>query len=174
MKTRFFAFFIAAAVVGAGAALPASSIANDAPAPSTAAEIRSEHEEYARMLEVHLAHMKGRVKPTRDQENNWREFEAAVHGAAEAHLDAMMEYLARLTAGEKPSPIEHVRMTANHMAKGSGVVEKVADAAEPLYESLTDQQKREFGRLLKILVERLPHAGMGLHPWGHDKLEKPS
>ncbi|HKN29214.1 MAG TPA: Spy/CpxP family protein refolding chaperone [Roseiarcus sp.] len=173
MKKRLLALFVAAAIIGSGLAWSASSIAGDTPAPLTAAEIGREHKEYARMFDVLLARMKAQVKLTHDQENNWRQFEAAVHSAAEAHLDAMMETLSRLKAGEKPSPIEHVRIIADHMAKGSHEVQNVADAAEPLYESLTAEQKRDFDRLLRNLVERLPHAGMGLHPWGHDKLEEP-
>jgi len=147
-----------------------SSIAGDAP---TAAEIRHEHEEYVRMLDVHLAIMKAQIKLTHDQENNWRQFEAVVHSAANAHLDAMMEMLARLEAGEKPSPIEHVRTIADHMAKSSVEVKNVADAAEPLFESLTIEQKRIFGPLLQKLVERLPHAGTGLYLWCHDMVAEP-
>ena len=170
------AFFIAAAVIGSGLASSASSIAGDGPAPLTAAEIRREHEEYARMFDVLLARTKAEIRLTHDQENNWRRFEAAVHSATESYWDAMMETLARLKVGEKPSPIEHVRAIADHMAKGSDQVKSMADAAEPLFKSLSVEQKGKFGRLLQLLVERFPHAGAGLHPgaglhrWGHDKV----
>jgi hypothetical protein len=173
MNKRLLAFFIAAAVIGSGLASSASSIAGDSPAALTAAEIRREHEEYVRMFDVLLARMKAEVKLTHDQENNRRRFEAAVHRAAEAHWDATMETLGRLKAGEKPSPIKQVRTIADHMAKGSDQAKNVADAAEPLFESLTVEQKGTFGRLLQMLVERLPYARVGLHRWGHDKVEEP-
>jgi len=93
------------------------------------------------MFDVLLARMKAEVKLTRDQKNNWRRFEAAVHRAAEAHRDATMETLGRVKAGEKPSPIEQVRTIADHMAKGSDQAKNGADAAEPLFASLTVEQK---------------------------------
>jgi hypothetical protein len=171
MRPRSLALFIAAAVIGSGLAVSDSSIAGNAPA--TASEIRGEHEEYTRMFDVLLARVKAKVKLTHDQENNWRRFEAAVHRAAEAQWDATRETIGRLKAGEKPSPIKQVRTIADHMAKGSDQANNVADAAEPLFESLTVEQKGKFGRLLQMLVERLPHAGVGLHRWGDDKVEEP-
>jgi hypothetical protein len=168
INKRLQAFFVAATVIASGLASPASLIAGASPS----AEIRREHEEYARMFDVLLTRMKAEVKLTHDQENNWRRFEAAVHRAAEAHRDAT-ETLGRLKAGEKPSPIKQVRTIADHMAKGSDQAKDLADAAEPLFESLTVEQKGKFGRLLQMLVERLPYAEVGLHRWGHDKVEEP-
>jgi hypothetical protein len=154
----------------AGLAASTSAIAGGAPAPGNAAELSREHAEHERMLDTHLARMKAEIRLTAAQEAHWRRFEAVVRDAAKTHLDSMMEKLARSKVGEKPSPIEHARGIADEMAKSSTAVKTVADAAEPLFESLSAEQKRKFARRLQMLVERLPHAGMGFYPWGGDRI----
>jgi len=49
---------------------------------------------------------------------------------------------------------------SNHLAQASDSLNKIADSAKPLYDSLDDGQKRHFGPLLLML------RGDGSHPGG--------
>ncbi len=54
-----------------------------------------------------------------------------------------------MASGERPSPIERMTMMSEHLKKEAEQLEAVADAAKPLYDSLTDAQKRDFGPLMR-------------------------
>jgi hypothetical protein len=49
-------------------------------------------------------------------------------------------------------------------------MEKIADAAKPLYDSLDDTQKRRFGMLLHMMMRmhgHMEHMGHMMHVEGH-------
>jgi len=168
MKKFLLGSVAAAGLLGSVIGFGAFAAPGDPPAPPSAAEIQRMQEDHAVMLDSHLAGMKAGLKLTADQEKNWAPFEAAVREASKAHEDAMRQMHAAMGAGERPSPIQHMQMMSEGMAKMSTQLKSVADAAKPLYDSLTDAQKRHFGPLLRGLVEHGPHGGpmMGGF-WGH-------
>jgi hypothetical protein len=174
MRERFLMSFVAAAMIGPALGWSAPAIAADARPAPRAAEVQRDHQEHAWMLAMHLARMRVELKLTPRQEKEWRPFETAVQAAAATHLDAMMRTPARSRAGDEASPSEYARMMAEHATKAAAAVEKVADASEPLFQTLTVEQKRAFGRHFRALIERLPHAAMGVHRWGHDKVDEPN
>lgn len=128
--------------------------AGDAPLPSPAAEAATVQQEHAAMLEAHLAGLKAGLQLTADQEKNWPPLEAAIRAAAKAHEEGLRQMHERKEGGERPSPIERMRMMSDHMSKMSTELMAIADAGKPLYDSLTDAQKRVFGPLLREFVER--------------------
>lgn len=119
----------------------------------------------AALLDAHLAGLKAGLKLTADQEKNWAGFETAVRDIARSHaerLHAMREAREQWKeSGERPSPIEHMRMVSDRLAKGSTDMKMLADAASPLYASLDDGQKRLFGVLFRDLVHRDHHSHKG-------------
>ena len=60
---------------------------------------------------------------------------------------------AREARQSRPDAVERLRRGADAMTARAGNLKKLADAAEPLYKSLDDGQKRRFAVLL--------HAGRG-------------
>ena len=62
-----------------------------------------------------------------------------------AHRDARRGDDRRL-----PDAIERLRYGADAMNTRAGALKRLADAAEPLYKSLDDGQKRRFGMLLRV------------------------
>jgi hypothetical protein len=58
------------------------------------------------------------------------------------------------SAGERPSPIDRMSMMADHIEKTAAELRKVAEAGKPLYDSLTDTQKKEFGPLMREFKPR--------------------
>jgi hypothetical protein len=132
--------------------------ANDPSAPAASPMMEAR----AALLDAHLAGLKAGLKLSPDQEKNWSAFETAVRDIARSHaerLHAMREAREQWKeSGVRPSPIEHMRMISDRLAKGSADLKTLADAASPLYASLDDGQKRIFGVLFRDLVHRDHHS----------------
>ncbi len=142
--------------------------------PPSAAQMQQMQEERAAMLDAHLAGIKAGLKLTADQEKLWPQFESAIRDAAKARGEAMRQM--RETMGQKgaerPSPIAHMQMMSDHLAKMSAELKSVADAGKPLYEALNDAQKHNFGPLMHELMQPPGHMGdhMGwMWHHGHDE-----
>ena len=125
----------------------ASSVANSA-VPS-AAEIQRIQERQSVLLEAHLAGMKAGLKLNDEQARNWPAFESAIRVAARARSDRWTQARDRMAQGERPSPIERMTIMADHIEKTAADLRKVVEASKPLYASLDDAQKREFGPLMR-------------------------
>lgn len=130
--------------------------------PTPPAEAAMADQERAALLEAHLAGLKAGLNLTPDQEKNWAPLEAAIRQAAKAHDEGLRRMRERGASGERPSPIERMRMMSDHMSKMSGELSALADAGKPLYDSLTDAQKRVFGPLLREFVERGGREGSSM------------
>ena len=150
---------VAVAVVGSGSGLGAVAAEGDAPPPPAAAETQNRQQERAAMLEAHIAGMKAGLTLTAEQEKNWPAFEAAIREAAKAREEGWRQMRERMSGAERPSPIERMLLMSERLNKISEELTKLADAGKPLYDSLTDDQKRVFGPLLREFVERGRHPG---------------
>jgi LTXXQ motif family protein len=114
-------------------------------------------EERAALLDARLAGFKAALKLNGDQEKSWSLFENAVRDAAKARAENMRAMRERREGDEQPSPIDRMRMMSDRLAKRSAAVKTLADAATPLYVSLDDGQKRDFGFLFRDLLHRGRH-----------------
>jgi len=174
MRKWILASVAAVALVGAA---PLATAASGDPAGQPGGPEMGQHmpspEIMKVMLDAKLGGMKAALKLTADQEKLWTPFEAAVRDADRMREDAMREMRDRFQKGERPTPIERINLMADHMAKGATELKQVADAAKPLYDSLNDTQKRDFGPLLQTLRPNPgPHEGHG--PWSdHEGGEMP-
>ena len=54
--------------------------------------------------------------------------------------------------GEHMSPIDHLDAMADRLSKAAANVKTIADAAKPLYASLDEGQKHDFGTLGRMLM----------------------
>jgi len=107
--------------------------------------------------EARLAALKAGLTLTAEQEKNWPAFEAAARELGKLRLDRMS---AMRTAQPTNDPAERLRRRATAMADTSAVLKKLADATDPLYKSLDDNQKRRFAMLSRIGGQR---GGPGHH-----------
>ena len=118
------------------------------PAPDMA-QMQQMQERHALMLDAHLAAMKAGLKLTGEQEKNWPAFQAAIRDAEKARADRWRQ--ARERMAQRRAPLadrahdDHVRASPRMAAQ----LQIVADASKPLYDSLTDAQKRDFGPLMR-------------------------
>ena len=160
MKKLILAAVAAAGIVGSTFAYTAYA-ANEQP---SAERMQQMQEQRAAMLDAHLAGVKAGLKLTADQEKLWPPFEAAIREAAKARGEAMMQMMqmrhgAGDKAAERPSPIAMMETMSEHMARMSSEMKSVAGAGKPLYDSLTDAQKRNFGPLLHTMMQPGGHMG---------------
>jgi zinc resistance-associated protein len=143
--------FLLASVAVAGLATSAfapNAFAAPADAPDMA-QMQRTQERHALMLGAHLAAMKAGLKLTAEQEKNWPAFEAAIREAEKARADRWRQARERMASGDRPSPIERMTIMSEHLQKTAAQLQMVADAAKPLYDSLSDAQKRDFGPLMR-------------------------
>ena len=151
-------FLAAVAIAGlAGATFPSGAFA----AAPDLAQIQRMQESHALMLDAHLTAMKAGLKLTPDQEKNWPAFEAAIRDAEKARADRWRQARERMSQAERPSPIERMALMADHLQKMGAQLQLVADAGRPLYDSLTDAQKQDFGPLMREFHLRGRHGGGG-------------
>jgi L-serine deaminase len=98
------------------------------------------------------ARIKADLHLTPEQAKNWPGFESAMNDLAKASADRQM---AMQTTGTPPKGpvdiIEQMRQQAKYLSERSVERKTLADAAEPLYASLDDQQKRRFAAELMNL-----------------------
>jgi hypothetical protein len=128
----------------------------------------ADHEAF---LDAKLAGLKAGLKLTPDQDKLWPPFETAVRDAAKLHMEQMKSMMERMhkmhqmmqnmqesedmehmaAPGEAVSPVDRLEAIGQRMSERGAAIEKVADAAKPLYASLDDSQKRRFAMLGRAL-----------------------
>lgn len=129
-------------------------------------------------VDARLAGVKAGLKLTPDQEKNWPAVEAAVRDLAKERIGRMQERRAqREVRRDDKAPreprdgIEMLRKRADMMSARAAGLKRLADAAEPLYKSLDDAQKRRLHVLARGLGGRgegfggpRPHGPRGAQP----------
>lgn len=128
----------------------------------------------ADLVDARIAAVHAGLKLTPDQEKLWPPIASAVRDFAKARIDRRAARIeARQQAEDQaaqtpPDPIARLRKRADNMATTAAALKKIADAAEPLYKTLDDGQKRR----LAILTRHHGRLG-GPHPaWRHHWMER--
>ena len=127
---------------------------------------RMNPEDRAAFTDARIAAVKAGLKLNADQEKLWPPVEAAVRDFAKLRIDRAN---ARMNAqrddsrdAQKPDdPVARLRDRADNMAATAAAMKKIADAADPLYKTLDDGQKRR----LAILTHMQGRFGDG--GWRH-------
>src|SRR5450759_1981730 len=114
--------------------------------------VRMNPEDRAAFTDARIAAVKAGLKLNPDQEKLWPPVEAAVRDLAKLRIDRAN---ARMNAkpddsqnAQKPDdPVARLRDRADTMATMAAAMKRVADAADPLYKTLDDGQKRRLALL---------------------------
>ena len=129
--------------------LPASSPAASASMGdlSSTAGMRSSAEDRAVLLDARIGAIKAALKLSPDQEKLWGPVEAAIRKNAALRDQSAQEMRDRMAEGREAmrptfDPIARLRNEADRMAARAGRIREFADAAAPLYASLSEDQKR--------------------------------
>src|SRR5258708_19835649 len=109
--------------------------------------------------EARLAALKAGLMLTPEQAKNWPAFEQAARDLAKARVDRIS---AMRNAPASDDPVERLRQRATALSDTGAALKKLADATDPLYKSLDENQKRRFA-----ILNRLAGLGRGeLHGRG--------
>jgi hypothetical protein len=131
--------------------------------------MRMSPEDRAAMVDARIAAIHAGLKLSADQEKLWPPVESAVRDFAKLRIEhAQARMKARDDADQqKPDdPVARLRERADSMAASATAMKKIADAADPLYKTLDDGQKR---RLSFLTHER--HFG-GESGWRHRWMDR--
>jgi len=132
--------------------------------------MRMSPEDRAAFTDARIAAVHAGLKLTPDQDKLWPPLEAAVRDFAKLRMDRAN---ARMTAKEDEAkdtqqaedPVARLRARADNMATTAAALKKIADAADPLYKTLDEGQKRR----LKILTHMAGRFGGG---WRHHEFNR--
>jgi hypothetical protein len=125
-------------------------------------------EDRAAFTDARIAAVKAGLKLNPDQEKLWPPVETAVRDFAKVRIDRAN---ARMNAGQNGSPeaqkdpVTRLRERADNMATTATALKKIADAADPLYKTLDEGQKRR----LTVLTHMGRFGGEG---WRHRRFER--
>jgi hypothetical protein len=162
------------AVLAAWTFVPAARAASDessAPATGRMQEWAADHEAF---LDAKLAGLRAGLRLTSDQDKLWPPFETAIRAAAKLHMDQMKSMMDRMrkmhemmmqgaAPDEAGSPVDRLEALGQRLSERGAAIEKVADAAKPLYASLDDSQKRRFVLLgRELIMMGHGHLAMGM------------
>jgi hypothetical protein len=129
--------------------------------------MRMSPEDRAAFTDARIAAVHAGLKLNADQEKLWPPVETAVRDFAKMRIDRAN---ARMNAKpdedqQKPDdPVARLRERADNMATSAAALKKIAEAADPLYKTLDDGQKRR----LAILTHMAGRLGGG---WRHRGFE---
>lgn len=108
-------------------------------------------EDRAAFTDARIAAVKAGLKLTADQEKLWPPVEAAVRDFAKLRIDRANAHMnARRDDSRdapRPDPVTRLRDRAETMATTAEAMKRIADAADPLYKTLDDGQKRRLAIL---------------------------
>jgi hypothetical protein len=113
--------------------------------------MRMNPEDRAALADARIAAVHTGLKLNADQEKLWPPVETAVREFAKLRIDRAN---ARMNAGpgdadKADDPVARLRQRADDMGATSAALRKIADAADPLYKTLDDGQKRRLAVLTR-------------------------
>src|SRR5215510_4907339 len=126
--------------------------------------------------EARIAALKAGLTLTPEQEKNWPTFEQAARDLAKVRMDRIS---AMRNAPANNDPVERLRQRATALSETGAALKKLADAADPLYKSLDENQKRRFAILNRLaglgragLHGREGRGGDGMRHWGQRRFDR--
>jgi hypothetical protein len=109
-------------------------------------------EEMQAFANARLAALRAGLSLTPEQQANWPAFEEAARELQKLRLDRMHAMIEQRRSPQPQStdPAERMRSRGAAMADMGAALKKLADAVDPLYKSLDDNQKRRFAALSRL------------------------
>ena len=101
----------------------------------------------AAFADARIAGVHAGLKLTPDQEKLWPPVEASVRDLIKIRVDRANARMNTAQDAPKPDPVTRLRTRADNMAASAAAMKKIADAADPLYKTLDDGQKRRLAML---------------------------
>jgi hypothetical protein len=136
--------------------------------------VRMNPEDRAAFADARIAAVHAGLKLNADQEKMWPPVESAVRDLVKIRLDRANARMQQPGDGQaaqpNDDPVARLREHAGTMAATADAMKKIADAADPLYKTLDEGQKR---RLAVLTRHEGRHGGPGgLEGWRHHWMER--
>jgi len=146
---RILAAATAAGVAVSGFTIAAVAQSDTAAAPSDAKPTHAEQvRHWAEVgIDAQLKGLKTSLRLTADQEKDWAPFESAVKDAETARVIALQK-----EQDKSLSPMDRNTAKADRLEQSQANLEKIIEAAKPLYTSLDNKQRQTFIKLGRMLV----------------------
>ena len=175
MWKALFAGTTALAIAGSSLALAQQPAPQQQQAPQAGPEGRQHwrpsEQDLGALTDARIAAIKAGLKLTADQEKNWPAVEQAIRDLAKERQERRTERRGERrgagTAGAA-DPIARLRDRADAMTQTAAGLKRLADAADPLYQSLNEDQKH---RLL-FLVRSMRGHRMAMHWRDHHGFDR--
>jgi LTXXQ motif family protein len=123
--------------------------------------VRMSSEDRAAFTDARIAAVRAGLKLTPDQEKLWPPVETAVRDFAKLRIDRAnarmnakpddsQDAQQKQDSQNVPDPVTRLRDRADAMAASAAAMKRIADAADPLYKTLDDGQKRRLAILTRM------------------------
>jgi len=161
MKLSKHIFIAAMAATLSIAAMTSPSFAAQSDQPESRHSMSAE--DRAALLDARIAALKTGLKLTPDQEKNWAPLEAAIRDEAKERAERFAAWREKRENHEEHYDLmERLQMRSQWMTQRAADLQKLIEAAKPLYDSLDDGQKRRFAELMRA------SAGGYRQHWRHE------
>jgi zinc resistance-associated protein len=155
MKAALSAVAVAAVLAFAPLAGGTYAAADDSAQQSRS---RFSPEDRAAFLDARIAALKAGLELNADQEKNWAPLESAMRDLAKERAARFAAWRERREGGDdqadKVNPVERLTRASERLSARAADLQKLANAAKPLYDSLDDSQKRRFAILFRVSMGR--------------------
>jgi hypothetical protein len=114
------------------------------------------------LTDARIMIVKAALQLTPDQEKYWPAIEQAIRQRAKDRQERIEGFVARTTEGraqgspveplQNRNPVEFMQRRAENMQQRAADLKKLADAWQPLYQTLTPEQKRRMAALTIVAL----------------------
>lgn len=111
------------------------------------------------LADARIAAIRAALKLTPEQEKNWPPVEQALRGLAKQRYERMR---ARRDTQPPQDAVERMRRRAEEMVSMGTALTQLANATQPLYQSLNDAQKRRLSLVMRRSGRSFGHGMMGM------------
>jgi len=116
--------------------------------------VRMNPEDRAAFADARIAAVRAGLKLTPDQDKLWPPVETAVRDFAKLRIERANARMQVRKDGDaerpKVDPVTRLHQRADNMATTAAALKKIADAADPLYKTLDEGQKRRLAVLTRM------------------------
>ena len=114
--------------------------------------------ELSTLTDARINIVKAALQLTADQEKYWPAIEDAIRARAKDRQARIAVAAARMAERRDGSPIEALQRRADALAQRAADLKKLADAWQPLYQTLSPDQKRRMGLLTIVALREMRDA----------------
>ena len=132
-----------------------------AQAPSAMGPERLSPADLAKLTDARIVIVKAALQLTPDQMKYWPAVEHAIRVRAQnrhARLGKFGETVGKAGNDSAIDPIDFLNRRADALAQRSADLRKLADAWQPLYKTLTDEQKQRMATLTLVALHEMGNA----------------